>query len=182
MRAAAADRRGTGVASVLLAHILAEAKAIGLARLRSGPGAPRRAFPPGPAAVWKFGCSNTAAPSRLPAGSAQRFHDDGPVGRWWQCAGAGCPAGRCYRSITRSEDLRPDPDRAEPPPDVPATPIGTPMPAKTTKRPTPAKRRRRPFRWRAMTRAARPSRGVTSSSSISSLFRRSAERLDEAPS
>src|SRR6266568_6558656 len=58
------------------------------------------------------------------------------------------------------------PDLAGPLPEALATPIGTPMPAKTTKRPnTPAKRSLRPLRWRAMTRPASPSRGVTSSSS-----------------
>ena len=58
----AADRRGTGVASVLLAHILAEAKAMGLARLSLETGASEPFRPAG--GSMRNSASNTAARSR----------------------------------------------------------------------------------------------------------------------
>ena len=60
----AGDRRGTGVASVLLAHILAEAKAMGLARLslETGASEPFRNCRPG--GSMRNSASNTAARSR----------------------------------------------------------------------------------------------------------------------
>ena len=73
----AADRRGIGVASVLLAHILAEAKAMGFARLSlfSRP-ARERAFPARPAALCEIRLRILRPVRRLPAGSAQRLHDE----------------------------------------------------------------------------------------------------------